>query len=48
MKRRDFLKVAFSSSLYFAARRVFPANLGASVDVGIGIGADPEQTTIRR
>jgi uncharacterized protein (DUF362 family) len=47
VKRRDFLKVALSSSLYFAARRVFPASLTASADVGIAIGADPEQATIR-
>ena len=47
MRRRDFLKVAFSSSLYFAARRVFPASLTTSADVGLAIGSDPEQATIR-
>ncbi len=47
MTRRDFLKVAFSTSLYLAARRVFPAGLLATADVGIAVGADTEKTVRR-
>ncbi len=47
MRRRDFLKVAFSSSLYLVARRVFPASLTTAADVGLAIGSDPEQATMR-
>jgi uncharacterized protein (DUF362 family) len=47
MTRRDFLKVAFSTSLYFAARRVFPAGLASTADVGIAVGADTERAVRR-
>jgi uncharacterized protein (DUF362 family) len=47
MTRRDFLKVALSTSLYLAARRVFPAGLVSAADVGIAVGADTENAVRR-
>ncbi len=47
MTRRDFLKVALSTSLYLAARRVFPASLVSTADVGIAVGADTEKAVRR-
>jgi uncharacterized protein (DUF362 family) len=43
MTRRDFLKAVLSSSLYFAARRIFPASAAVFPDVGIVVGADYEK-----
>ena len=40
MKRRDFLKIAFTASISLVARRVFPLNLTTASDVGIAVGAD--------
>jgi uncharacterized protein (DUF362 family) len=51
MTRRDFLKSVVASSMYLAARRVFPAALAASpalpADVGIAVSADAEKATLR-
>jgi hypothetical protein len=47
MTRREFLRAAIASSLYFAARRVFPANLVARPEVGIAVGTDYERAVTK-
>ena len=46
MKRRDFLKAAFATGFYFAARRIFPETLEDTYDLGIAVGTDYEKTTM--
>jgi uncharacterized protein (DUF362 family) len=46
MKRRDFLKATFATGFYFAARRIFPENLGDEYEVGIAVGTDYEKATV--
>ena len=44
MTRREFLKSAVASTLFFATRRLFPASLVATpADVGIATGSDYEK-----
>jgi uncharacterized protein (DUF362 family) len=40
MNRRDFLKAAFGTAVYFAATKVFPADTPPVFDVGIAVGKD--------
>ena len=46
MKRRDFLKAAFSTGFYLAARRIFPETLEDTYDLGIAVGTDYEKATM--
>ena len=43
MNRRDFLKAAFGSALYFAARRAFPVDAQTEYEVGVAVGKDYEK-----
>jgi uncharacterized protein (DUF362 family) len=43
MKRRDFLKAALSTALYFTVRKVFPDQINAPYEVGIVRGKDYER-----
>jgi uncharacterized protein (DUF362 family) len=40
MNRRDFLKAAFGTALYFAARKAFPVETAPEFDVGVAVGKD--------
>jgi uncharacterized protein (DUF362 family) len=40
MNRRDFLKAAFGTAAYFAARKAFPAATAPEFDVGVAVGKD--------
>jgi uncharacterized protein (DUF362 family) len=40
MKRRDFLKAAFGTALYFTAKKVFPIETAPKFDVGVAVGKD--------